>query len=76
VSIRGTRAWEAFDALQDLRNGLVHLKRRGYSTDLDAPSEYGRLLRGDADGCARRAADVINAAEPGWISADVLAELS
>jgi hypothetical protein len=51
--------WGRFVALKDLRDEIVHLKERGYSTDLDAPSAYARLMQGDAATCPEDAADLI-----------------
>jgi hypothetical protein len=74
-SIKGLAVWEEFRRLRSLRDALVHLKRRGYSTNPDQPSEFGRLARGEAATAVRIAARVIEAAEPGWLPAEVHAEL-
>jgi hypothetical protein len=50
-SIKGTIFWERFVRLRRIRDALIHIKERGYSNDPDHPSEYGMLLRGDADDC-------------------------
>ncbi len=75
-SIRGTKRWDEFKRLKDLRDSLVHLKRRGYSPDPEEPSEFAQLARGNATESVATAARVIEAAEPGWIPSDVLAKLT
>lgn len=59
-SIAGNSAlWRKFTDLKELRDDLVHLKERGYSNNADAPSAYGRLMRGDGADCATDAATLI-----------------
>lgn len=74
-TIKGTRPWQRFVALRGLRDGLVHVKRRGYSNDPDDPSALAWLLRGDAVRCVEDAADVIRALRPVWLREPVLAAL-
>ena len=75
VAIKGTKPWEHFKRLQRLRNDLVHVKGRGYSSDPHDPSAFGQLLRGDARTCADDAVAVMNAALPGWITERLLRRL-
>lgn len=68
TSIKGTGPWESFVALRRLRDDLVHVKERGYSSDPNNPSPFGRIFRGDASRCVEQATEVIVAAWPGWLS--------
>jgi hypothetical protein len=67
-SIKGTIFWERFVNLRRIRDALVHLKERGYSSDVDQPSEYGRLLRGDADDCVMDACALVEKLNPNALS--------
>jgi hypothetical protein len=75
-SIKGLAIWADFKRLGNLRDGIVHLKERGYSTDADDPSVLARLALGEAETAVSIAARVIEAAEPGWIQTDLHAELT
>jgi hypothetical protein len=75
-SIKGSTPWERFKYLKRLRDDLVHLKERGYSTDPDKPSEFGRLLRGDAVSCVADTVAIFEALEPGWLDEQRLVALS
>lgn len=61
------RIWERYKALKFLRDELLHVKRRGYSPDPDEPSEYDRLMLGEADHCVEDAVAVIEGAWPGFL---------
>jgi len=63
-SIAGTALWEEFLGLKDLRDDLVHLKERGFSSDSAAETPFGRLMLGEAANCVEVAARVIQANEP------------
>jgi hypothetical protein len=73
-SIAGTALWEDFGALKDLRDDLVHLKQRGFSSDPAVASPFGRLMFGEAASCVQVAARVIQAIEPTRFP-EVMAEL-
>ena len=62
-SIKGTRAWEAFVRLNELRGEVVHYKPRGKTDDPDIASALGRLLKGEASTCVEDAASIILAYE-------------
>lgn len=61
------RIWKRYKALKFLRDELVHVKERGYSSDPDEPSAYDRLMLGEADHCAADAFVVVNGAWPGFL---------
>jgi hypothetical protein len=61
------RIWERYKALKFLRDELLHVKRRGYSPDPDEPSEYDRLVLGEADDCVEDAVAVVEGAWPGFL---------
>ena len=67
ASIKGTRPWELFKRLNELRGEVVHVKARGRTDDPDIPSALGRLLLGEGSNCVEDAAAVINACEAGWL---------
>jgi hypothetical protein len=67
ASIKGTRPWELFKKLNELRGEVVHVKARGRTDDPDIPSALGRLLLGEGSSCIEDAAAVINACDPGWL---------
>jgi hypothetical protein len=67
VAIKGTAVWERFVHLRRLRDDLVHVKNKGYSSDPAAPSALGRLLRGDGNECVHDAVAVMQASVPGWL---------
>jgi hypothetical protein len=75
-SVKGTHPWERFVDLVGLRNELTHVKEHGYSTNPDAPSAFGRLLRGDGSSCVDSAAGIVNACDPEWPSPRVMAALA
>lgn len=72
---KGTAAWERFVHLKRLRDDLVHVKERGYSTDPDAPSAYGKLMLGAGDNCVEEATALVRAARPIFLPDHVLAAL-
>jgi hypothetical protein len=74
-NIKGTKPWELYRHLKALRDELVHVKERGYSPDPDTPTAYDKLMRGEADNCAREATGVIIAARPTFLPEHVLAAL-
>lgn len=61
---KGTAAWERFVHLKRLRDDLVHVKQRGYSTDPDNPSAYGQLMLGADDDCVEEAVALVRAVRP------------
>jgi hypothetical protein len=61
------RIWGRYQRLKFLRDELIHVKRRGYSPDPDEPSEYDRLILGEADGCVEDAVAVVEGAWPGFL---------
>jgi hypothetical protein len=72
---KGTAAWERFVHLKRLRDDLVHVKARGYSTDPDAPSAYGQLMLGAGDDCVEEATALVCAARPVFLPQHVLEAL-
>ncbi len=66
-SIKGTRPWELFKKLNELRGEVVHLKARGRTDDPDVPSVLGRLLLGEGSNCVEDAVIVITACDPSWL---------
>ncbi|MFF6961074.1 hypothetical protein [Streptomyces sp. NPDC008317] len=66
--IKGTVYWERFQHLRRTRDGLVHLKESGYSNDPAQPSEYGRLLRGEARSCTLDAIAIVEKVGPAYLS--------
>lgn len=66
-SIKGTRPWETFRKLNELRGEVVHVKARGRTDDPDVPSVLGRLLTGEGSRCIEDAASVIVACDPAWL---------
>lgn len=67
-SIKGTVFWERFVRLRRVRDALVHIKEGGYSNDPEHPSEYGMLLRGDADDCVLDACALVERLRPDALS--------
>lgn len=65
--IAGTATWDRYLALKDLRDELVHIKKRGLITDADDPSAYDRLMLGEADDCVKDAIAVVEGAWPGFL---------
>jgi hypothetical protein len=61
------KVWERYKTLKFLRDELLHVKRRGYSPDPDEPSEYDRLMLGEADNCVEDAVAVVEGAWPGFL---------
>jgi hypothetical protein len=55
---------------------LVHVKERGYSTDPDSPSAYGKLMLGEGDRCVEEAIALVQAARPDFLPEHVLAALA
>jgi hypothetical protein len=74
-SIAGTRTWDRYLALKDLRDELVHIKERGLRTDADEPSAYDRLILGEADSCVDDAIAVVEGAWPGFLPEHVRSAL-
>jgi hypothetical protein len=72
---KGTAAWGRFVHLKRLRDELVHVKERGYSTDPDKPSAFGQLLLGAADACVEEAVALVLAARPDFLPPHVRAAL-
>ena len=72
---KGTKAWEQFVHLKRLRDDLVHVKERGYSSDPDDPSTYDKVMIGAADSCASDAIDLVLAARPRFLPEHVLEAL-
>ncbi len=64
ASIKGTRPWELFKKLNELRGDVVHVKARGRTNDPDIPSVLGRLLLGEGSHCIEDAVTIINAVDP------------
>ena len=58
-SVKGGKAWHRFVHLKRLRDDVVHVKERGYSSDPAEPSVYGRLILGEGDECVAEAAALI-----------------
>jgi hypothetical protein len=73
---KGTAAWGRFVHLKRLRDALVHVKERGYSTDPDKPSVYGQLMHGTGDDCVEEAVALVLAARPVFLPDHVLAALN
>jgi hypothetical protein len=71
-NVKGTRPWERYRHLKELRDELVHVKERGYSSDPDKLSAYDRLMLGHADSCVQDAVAVIQGARPGFLPDFVL----
>ena len=59
--------WGRYCALKDLRDELVHVKKRGINSDPDDPSAYDRLMLGEGDTCVETACDVVEGAWPGFL---------
>jgi hypothetical protein len=76
TNIKGTRPWERYLHLKGLRDGLVHVKQRGYSSNPSYPNAYDRLMLGDADSCVEDALEVITGARPTFLPDFVLQALS
>jgi hypothetical protein len=74
-SVKGSKEWHRFVELKRLRDGLVHVKDRGYSANPDEPSVYGQLILGMGDGCAMDAALLIRAMRPEFLPPHLLEEL-
>ncbi len=66
-SIAGTPTWTRYRGLKFLRDELLHVKQRGYSSDPDEPSAYDRLMLGDGDTCVEDAIAVVEGAWPGFL---------
>jgi hypothetical protein len=67
-SVKGTVFWDRFVRLRRIRDALVHIKQGGYSNDADHPSEFGMLLRGDADDCVLDAIALVLKLNPECLS--------
>jgi hypothetical protein len=76
ANIKGTRGWERYLHLKGLRDGLVHVKERGYSSDPNSPSAYDRLMLGDGDTCVEDALAVVTGARPTFLPDFVLQALA
>lgn len=74
-STKGTQPWERFVHLKRLRDDLVHVKERGYSTNPDVPSAYGKLMLGEGDACVEEAVALVRVARPNFLPQHVLAAL-
>jgi hypothetical protein len=67
AQIKGTHAWERYLDLKKLRDGLVHVKERGYSPDPQEKTAYDRLMVGDGDDCVGDAVAVVVGARPAFL---------
>jgi hypothetical protein len=67
-SVKGTSEWRGFVELRRLRDGIVHMKDRAYSSDPKDPAVFGRLVRGDARGCDRDALALIDKLRPEFLT--------
>jgi hypothetical protein len=76
TSPKGTAAWEKYVHLKRLRDDLVHVKARGYSSVATEPSAYGKLLLGAGDDCVEEAVALIKAARPEFLDERVLDRLN
>jgi hypothetical protein len=76
ANIKGTRPWERYLHLKRLRDELVHVKERGYSSDPDEPTAYDRLLLGHGDDCVEDALSVVAGARPTFLPGHVVAALA
>lgn len=74
-SPKGFTAWERYVHLKRLRDDLVHVKARGYSTDPKEPSAYSKLLLGAGDDCVEDAVALIEFGRPGFLDERVLTAL-
>lgn len=72
---KGTAERERFYHLKRLRDDLVHVKARGYSSDPDDPSAYGKLMLGAGDECVQEAIGLALKARPDVFPAHVRAAL-
>jgi hypothetical protein len=71
-NIKGTPSWERYLHLKLLRDGLAHVKERGYSPDPETPTAYDRLMLGGGDTCVEDALAVISGARPTFLPEFVL----
>ncbi|MFZ0972695.1 MAG: hypothetical protein WAN22_10760 [Solirubrobacteraceae bacterium] len=76
VNIKGTRPWERYRHLKELRDELVHVKERGYSPDPQVLTAYDRLLLGEGDDCVGDAVAVVVGARPAFLPDFVLEPLA
>lgn len=76
TKVAGTAAWERYLQLKDLRDELLHVKRRGMEPDKHRRTAYDRLLLGEADNCAQDALAVIDGVWPGFLPDHVREELT
>lgn len=72
---KGTAAWGHFVHLKRLRDDLVHVKERGFSSDPDKPAAYGQLMLGAGDECVEEAVALVQAARPIFLPDHVLKAL-
>jgi hypothetical protein len=72
-SIKGTKAWQDFRRINQLRNALVHMKPEVLD-DPSKPGPFGRLMLGEASDAPEAAAAVLEALEPGWFPERLRAE--
>jgi hypothetical protein len=75
-SPKGSAAWEKYVHLKRLRDDLVHVKARGYSSDPHEPSAYSKLLLGAGDECVEGAVALVEAARPGFLDERAVAVLN
>jgi hypothetical protein len=68
ASAKGSAEWRGFVELRRLRDGIVHIKDRAYSSDPKDPAVFGRLIRGDASTCDRDALALIDKLRPEFLS--------
>jgi hypothetical protein len=73
---KGREPWQSFKRLKDLRDDLVHAKRRNYSTDPDHPAVYGRLLQGDGSKCVEEAFALADELRPDFFPENVRQSLA
>lgn len=72
ANIKGTKPWERYRHLKELRDELVHVKDRGIKSDPTTPSAYDRLMLGHGDDCVGDALMIITAARPEFLPGFVL----
>jgi len=74
--VAGTSVWGRYRELKEMRDDLLHVKRRGYDPKPDVRTAYDRLILGDGDECAVSAQRVVEAAWPGFLPDHVLEKLA
>lgn len=74
--IAGTATWQRYLRLKNLRDELLHVKRRGYEPDPDDRTAYDRLIVGEADSCVEDAVATIEGAWPGFLPSHVVEALN